>query len=57
MLFVLSFTAIKESLDKVRNGTHATESLKIQGNLQKSYYSFPKDEDWNEFKENGGKFI
>ena len=57
MLFVLSFVAIEESLEKVRNNLHLTSSIKPNENLKQSYYSFQKDEDWEQFKENGGKFI
>ena len=56
MLFVLSFVAIEESLEKVRNNLHLTSSIKPNEN-ETVIYSFPKDEDWEQFKENGGKFI
>ncbi len=56
MLFVLSFVAILEALEKVRKNLHHDETENIEG-LKQSYFSFPNDEDWQEFNKNGGRFI
>jgi methionyl-tRNA formyltransferase len=57
MLFVLSFVAIEEALNKIIEGK-LEEDLEIKDhNLTKSYFSYPNNSDWKEFKRNGGSFI
>lgn len=55
MLFVLSFVAIEEAIKKIINN-QLEDELKSETNVKKSYFSYPTQRDWNDFKKNGGSF-
>ena len=51
--FGFSSGIILESLEKIRNNDLST----VDNDFHKSYYSFPTKEDWDLFREKGGRFI
>jgi methionyl-tRNA formyltransferase len=52
--FDLSFSATREALNTVRSN-HQDTPPPLE--IEPSYYSYPKKEDWKEFRANGGRFI
>ena len=57
MLFVLSFVAIEESLNKILEGKLDEDLESDNQKITQSYFSFPNNSDWKEFKRNGGSVI
>lgn len=56
LLFVLSFLATKESIEKVRDQKPTIE-FEDDHRINRSYFSYPKEDDWIAFKKNKGRFI
>lgn len=54
--FALSVDATEEAFALLRRNGRDVPPLPDEG-LAKSYYSFPKPEDWREFRERGGRFV
>ena len=55
LCFVLSYEASVEAFRKLRL---SVEPICVENEgLEPSYFSFPNDEDWREFRSHGGKFI
>ena len=54
LCFVLSYEATAEAVSRLRVSGHV-DGLPDDG-IEPSYYSYPKDEDWDEFRARGGRF-
>ena len=50
--FLESSTLVIEAIDNLLKNNKP-----ITNNYLKSYFSFPNDEEWNNFRKNGGRFI
>jgi len=55
LAFIMSYEATNEALQKIRFNDFSNASQ--SKTLQKSYFSYPKREDWKSFRKNGGRFI
>ncbi len=53
--YVLSCEAAVETLRQLR--THGVPPPWDSEGMQRSYYSYPADDDWREFRAKGGRFI
>ena len=53
--FILSFDATAEAIRMIRKSPNCS-GVGNEG-IEPSYFSFPKEKDWEEFRRNGGRFI